>query len=330
MNDLPRRLLLGGLVGALAITAACRLPPPAKFATQPRDGDHFCILGDVRRPHPAAFWMRSNDAERDRLVQAVAKERPAFVAMTGDFVFYGSSAAQWAKFDRTFAPLRRAGIGLLPALGNHEFIGADADGLNNYFARFPGLGRQRWYRRDFRGLALLVLDSNHGSMSGAAWRAQRAWFARHLSRAEQDPRVRAVLVFLHHPPYTNSRTHADAGRVHRDLVPLFFRSPKTLALVAGHVHSYERFVRHGKTFLNSGGGGARQTRLYSGNRRRHMDDKYPGDARRPLHYVSVRFTDGGLSLTVKGLHRGAGKLHLMERFFWAWPARKPKTIPAKP
>lgn len=315
------RWLIAALAGGIISAACCCTPPPMTYPTQPLDKDRFCILGDVRRPHPWQFWTPHNDRERDRLVRAVVAERPAFVAMTGDFVFSGSSARQWARFDRVFAPLRRASIPILPTLGNHEYVGSDGRAMRNYFTRFGDLKGRKWYRRDLRSIALLLLDSNKKSLGPAAWKSQRTWFASQLAAADRDPRVRAVLVFLHHPPYTNSSRHSDRISVQRDLVPLFARSPKTLALVAGHVHSYERFVRQGKTYVNSGGGGATPSRLLTNADRRHPDDRFLGPAVRSFHYLSVRITDVGLAVTVRGLRRGATRFHVMERFTWPWPAK---------
>jgi 3',5'-cyclic AMP phosphodiesterase CpdA len=301
--------------------AACSVPPAATYPTQPTDVDRFCVLNDVRRTHPLNFWSPTHDRERNRLVRAVAAERPSFVAMNGDFVFYGSSARQWAWFDRVFAPLRQASIPIIPTLGNHEYIGSDTSAMRNYFARFPSLKGQKWYRRNLRSVALLMLDSNRKSLGPEAWKSQRLWFASQLAAADRDPRVRAVLVFLHHPPYTNSSRHSESSAVKRDVVPLFLRSRKGVALVGGHVHSYERFLRQGKTFLNSGGGGATPTRLRTGAQRRHTDDRFAGPAVRSFHYLSVRFTDAGLAVTVRGLRRGAKRFHVMERFTWPWPAK---------
>lgn len=312
--------LFGVLLGA---GVGCSVPPPATYRTQPGAADHFCILGDTRLPHVLKFWTSSNRQERRLLVRAVAAERPAFVLMSGDFVQSGGSARQWAWFDRVFAPLRKASVAVLPALGNHDLNGGVRRGLNNYFARFPELRRRRWYRRDYRSITLLMLDSNRDRLTRAQWRRQRSWFEAQLAAADRDPRIRAVIVTLHHAPLTNSSKHADDPHVNRDLVPAFLRARKTVALVAAHVHTYERFVRRGKTFLNSGGGGAPPRSLYLGRRRRHRDDRFSGPAVRPFHYVSVRLTPAGLVATTRGLRLGARRLHVMERFTWPWPAAVP-------
>jgi 3',5'-cyclic AMP phosphodiesterase CpdA len=313
-------LLVVVLVGA---AGGCSVPPPARYTTRPGAADHFSILGDTRQRHPLRFWVRTHNRERRLLARAVAAERPAFVIMSGDFVVSGASVRRWAWFDRVYAPLRAAGIAVLPALGNHELLGGRRQGLRHYFARFPGLARQRWYRRDWKGVVLLTLDSNRSHMSRALWRQQRAWFAAQLRGADRDPKVRAVVVTVHHPPFTNSTDHGDDRDVRRELLPAFMNARKTVALVAGHVHTYERFVRRGKTFLNSGGGGAPRCAVLVGARRRHTDDRFRGPAWRPFHYVTVRLTPQGLAGTVRGMQPGAARMHTLERFLWAWPGGAP-------
>jgi Calcineurin-like phosphoesterase len=309
--------LVGGAVG-------CAVPAPATYRTRPGTAEHFCILGDTRRPHPLNLWTSNNKRERRILARAVAAQRPAFVIMGGDLVQSGDSARQWAWFDRVYAPLRRASIAILPVLGNHELYGGVQSGLDNYFVRFPGLGRQRWYRRDYRSVALLMLDSNRAHMSATQWHQQRAWFRTQLAAADRDPRVRAVIVTVHHAPITNSTKHVDNPHVNRDLVPAFLKARKTVAMVSAHVHTYERFLRRGKTFLNSGGGGAPRRSLFLGAKRRHRDDLFGGGAVRPFHYVTVRLTPTGLAATTRGVRRGKVPLYTMERFTWPWPGLGPR------
>src|SRR4030095_4798057 len=86
---------------------------------------------------------------------------------------------------------------------------------------------------------------------------------------------------------TNSTLVADNRAVQRTFVPPFLQSPKTLAMVAGHVHSYERYTRSGKTFLVTGGGGPRM-RLATGRRRRHGDDCFAGPPLRGFPFLLLR------------------------------------------
>ena len=239
------------------------------------------------------------------------------------------TARRWQP-DRTFAPLRRARIPILPTLGNHDHRGEGDEALTHYFTRFPELGRRHFYRRDLHGLVLLVLDSTREALDKKTWDTQWRWFVAELKAADRNPRVRGVLVLLHHPPYTNSSRHADSRPVKGDLVPPFVDARKTMVMVASHVHSYGRFLRQGKTFLNTGGGGAPRRKLLTGSRRRHADDQYTDGAIRPFHFVSVSIEEIGLVFTARGLHKGAKQIHVMERFTLPWPSRHGRFDPHSP
>ena len=81
----------------------------------------FAAVGDLQRTSLAEVWRESNDIERDRIVRSIAEEAPDFVALLGDLVFRGSSAAEWARFDALAAPLREGRIPVVPIFGNHEY-----------------------------------------------------------------------------------------------------------------------------------------------------------------------------------------------------------------
>jgi hypothetical protein len=333
LRRIPRALPGLGALIALLLFAGCPSPKPRQYHTRPRATAHFVILGDVRPKFALNLSARNNDRERAVLIREVAARRPAFVAIHGDLVFRGSSARQWAWFDQTFAPLRWARIPILPALGNHEYVGDDEEALDHYFARFPDLQRQHWYRRDLGELAILVLDSNREELGAKRWAAQLRWLAGQLRSIDADPKLRGAVVFVHHPVITNSSRHKGYPALRKGVMPLFVQARKTLALVAGHVHTYERFARHGKVLLNTGGGGAPRRKLLRGKSRRHHDDLFDGPALRPFHFLMVELTPTGLRWTAHGLRAGAEKLHLMERFSTPYPPManaRPRPADARP
>ena len=259
--------------------AACRsapLPPPRPFTAEIDGGaDRFLVIGDSRRGFPIVEWgAQPSDAERIEYARALRDERPAFVAHVGDIARTGAQPAAWRDFDVDFAPLRDAGVALLPALGNHEYRGANGPALDLYFARFPALGRCHCYTRTFRGVRLVFLDSNVDEAQAPGADEQLAWLAAELDRTHDDDAVRAVMVFAHHPPYTNRVHPSESDWVRDHVVPLLSRYPKARALFAGHVHSYERFVVDGVHCVVTGGAGSPLHAL------RDPDDD---DARPDLH-----------------------------------------------
>jgi 3',5'-cyclic AMP phosphodiesterase CpdA len=279
----------------------------------------FAAVGDLQRTSLAEVWRESNDRERDRVIRSIAEDGPDFVALLGDLVFRGSSVAEWARFDTLAAPLREAGIPAVPILGNHEYWVARRRALANFFARFPSLAGRHWHAARYGPLALVALDSNIRFLPPAAWEEQRSWFAGELARADADRQVRGTLVLVHHPPYTNSTVTGDETHVQRAFVPPFAAAEKAIVMLSGHVHSYERFERGGKTYVVAGGGGGPRARLAAGERRRHADDLFDGPPVRHFHYILSTVTAEGLSFEMKGMDKGGSAFEPLDCFLLPWP-----------
>ncbi len=296
------------------------------LAAAPHEGEiafrsgRFAAVGDLQRTSRAEVWRESNDRERERILLSIAEETPDFVALLGDLVFRGSSAAEWSRFDVLAAPLREARIPVVPILGNHEYWLARGPALANFFARFPALGGRHWHEARYGPLAVIALDSNLRFLSPAAWIEQGRWFAASLAASDADPEVRGVLVLVHHPPYTNSTVTSDEIHVQRAFVPAFAAASKTVAMISGHVHSYERFSRGGKTYLVAGGGGGPRVRLAAGVGRRHADDLFEGPAVRHFHYLVGTVDPEGLTIEMKGIPKGGERFEPLDRFVLGWPS----------
>jgi hypothetical protein len=266
----------------------------------------FLAVGDLQRTSWLEVWRESNLPERRVLVEAIARERADFLVLLGDMVFRGDSAADWKDFDSLTAPL--AHLPMLPILGNHDYGLRAASAMKHLRKRFPSLSS--YYARTYGPLRLLFLDSNRSRMGG--WAEQERWFRDALEEADRDERIGAVLVFVHHPPFTNSTISGDDRDVRAELVPHYSRAKKTRAMISGHVHSYERFERDGKLYVVSGGGGGPRARLHAGQRRRH-DDLHAGAPLRPFHYL--RFTLGdALTVEARGIEKGGELLSELDRF----------------
>jgi hypothetical protein len=279
----------------------------------------FAVLGDLQRTSRAEFWRESNTEESRRLVAEIAARGPDFCVGLGDAVFRGSSVRDWRRFDALTAPLRDAGVPFLPILGNHEYWMRKGPALRNYYGRFPHLGGRRWYAERWGSLGLVFLDSNEGALGPGAWAEEAAWLEKTLAQLDAQPAARGVLVFSHHPPYTNSTVTGDEVHVQRAFVPPFKAARKTLAMISGHVHAFERFIRGGKTFLVAGGGGGPRVKLAHGLARRHADDAFEGPEVRPFHFLLCASAETGLDVDVVGIEKGGEAFRSLARFELAWP-----------
>jgi 3',5'-cyclic AMP phosphodiesterase CpdA len=246
------------------------------------------VYGDSRKTLGLEFWRGRFNAERLAVIRAIAGEDPDFIVHSGDLVSAGGDPAEWRDFHEEMRPVFSRRIPFFPAPGNHEYWGSAAPPLEHYFASFPALRGRRWYEVRVPPVLVLLLDSNFSRLSPEDREAQDRWLGEALAAAERDPAVRHVLVCFHHAPYTNSLVHGDDAAVQERFVRR--RTPKIRAFIAGHVHSYERFVKDGVHFVVSGGGGAPLMPV-DVEKPIHKDE-FRGPAWRPFNYL--RFTvDGG-------------------------------------
>jgi hypothetical protein len=271
------------------------------------------LIGDLQRTHPVEriIGREQNHQARARLIAQMVRERPAGIVLLGDLVFDGSSCEDWRFFEALLWPLRRAAIPLLPVLGNHDIWGRERQAWGHLHARFPGMQRGEGRLRRYGAVALILLDSNFDGLAPRQWSTQRKWFVSTLRALDAEDATQGILVLLHHPPYTNSTVTEDDLHVQEGLVPPFLQARKTLAMISGHIHAYERFSRSGKQFIVSGGGGGPRVRLLQGHERRHHD-LYSGPSPRPFHYLRLDQEPGRVTLTVKGFYRAVESLAVLE------------------
>jgi Icc-related predicted phosphoesterase len=314
---LSRRGWFALLVLAVALDAACRrisVADDIRFT----EGRHFAVVSDLQRD---MLWdqgfvpSETNDAERVLIIGEIAKRRPGLVAISGDLVGDGSSQRHWADLDDLLRPLREAKIPVVAAIGNHDYLRTGRRNLDQFFARFPYLAGRHWYSVGYGCVSIVVLDSNRDALTESEWKEQESWFDLTLRRLDGDARVRGMVVMLHHPPYTNSTVTGDETDVQEAFVPAFNRSRKTMAMISGHVHSYERFVRGAKAFIVSGGVGIPRAPLLESEKRRHTDDLFAGPAVRTFHFLDFAVNDGGIDVQVISVAPPS----VMDTFTLRWP-----------
>jgi 3',5'-cyclic AMP phosphodiesterase CpdA len=288
------------------------------------------VLGDTQRttlPEQLLLGREQNERARQALIAKLAREeRPAFVVHLGDLVSVGASAREWRYFDRLVGPLAARGIRIRPVLGNHDYWGPRTLALRHAQQRFPELAQRTFGALREGELGLIWLDSN---LKGAAAAQQLRWFESTLSDYEHDPELRGVLAFAHHPPFSNARRQERPSSALAGLLGPFFAAGKTLALLAGHVHGYERFEVRGKTFVVSGGAGGPRVSYRTGSDARYPPAYVTADGTaRAFHYLVIQAEAERLHVDVKCLELdaacSAGRLETFCLPLRAAPAAPPR------
>ncbi|MEI6224053.1 MAG: metallophosphoesterase [Deltaproteobacteria bacterium] len=164
------------------------------------------------------------------------------------------------------APLRKAGIPIVAARGNHDsYHRVDREQFAQILSPpgAPPLASDSfWYEVDMGGWRFLVLDTGSDMLGDVdpmpEGGPQLTWLEARLSEAERKGIPSIVL--LHVPPYSSGRQERGAPWVGRRVVEdVLDRHPVALVL-SGHIHAYERLVRPGfqgkpVNFVVSGGSG---------------------------------------------------------------------------
>jgi hypothetical protein len=291
---------------------ACSLPAPehgALRAERPADPPTaFVVLGDTQRTlwgEEHVFRREQNEAERVRLIDQIAnEENPAFVVHLGDLVAK-ASPPHWHYFDELTQPLAEAGIPILPVLGNHEYFGEGRHPERSARRRYPDLARGGYYAKRWGRLGLVWLDTN---LTGRRAARQAAWLDRTLDELDGTPEIAGVLVFTHHPPFTNGVARQGQKGAREQLLPLVRRSRKALVLLSAHVHGYERFDLGGLVLVVTGGGGGPRVEYRTGREQSlpPATSRLATPVPRPLNYLVVRDTGGGLAVTTRCLAESRG------------------------
>ena len=293
------------VLGFLSPPARTPLPQRAPSEAVPFT---FAVVGDSRGEGWLEGLFLGNPGRARRIVvDRMAASDPAFVVNTGDFVRGGGDRKDWLEFEQLNKVFKDKRIPYFPVLGNHEYSGEQTKLLAGYFESFPVLKDQLWYTLTYGNCGLIMLDSNFSKQSKEQAERQNKWLEEALSKYQADSNIAFVFVFLHHPPYTNSRRHKPDRRVQEDFVPLLRSCPKVKFVFSGHVHAYERFKMNGINYVVTGGGGAPLETLLPAGRSRYRDRYDPtGTKPRGIHFCLV--TVGRDSIELKTLNLDLAKL----------------------
>ncbi|MBS3736419.1 MAG: metallophosphoesterase family protein [Candidatus Bipolaricaulota bacterium] len=207
---------------------------------------------------------------------------PSFIIHTGDLV-ESPVSNNWSDFFWAIKPFSKS-TPILPVLGNHE---RNHESYYDAFGLPQGGGDygEQWYSFSHGGAKFIVLDSNADQMGLSNFLEEREWLVEEL---ENNTKPVTVVIF-HHPIYSSVYSEGvDAGLA--DSWGSLFEKHGVDLVFNGHVHSYERAVKNGVTYVVTGGGGAPTGNLSS---RFDFSRKAKGDS---LHYVRVSMDKSEIKL----------------------------------
>ncbi|MFC5942796.1 DNRLRE domain-containing protein [Micromonospora harpali] len=183
----------------------------------------------------AAGDIASCDRDNDEQTARILDREPGTVAALGDLVYETGTPAE---FTNCYGPTwGRHKARTRPAVGNHEYLTANAAGYFGYFGPQAGPPGQGWYSYDMPagGWHIIVLNSNCSKVGGCqVGSPQERWLRADLAA---NP-ARCTLAYWHHPIFSSG------DRERPELLPLFraLYEADVEILLSGHAHQYERFA----------------------------------------------------------------------------------------
>jgi acid phosphatase type 7 len=257
----PFRLDLGAVIGV-----------EAAAAIESRGALVFHALGDtggVKSPESqeiVVHWMENDLATLD--------PAPSFLYHLGDVVYFEGARSRY--YDQFYDPYLHYGAPIFAIPGNHDGdlgippVGFSLEGFVVNFcsatatvqpdardAPRPAMTQPNCYWTLEAPLVTIVGLYTNCPEHGVVEQEQTEWFTAELSDAATD---KALIVALHHPPYSADSHHGASPAMRELLTRAFGDSGRTPDLVlTGHVHNYQRFsVPHGGrslAYVVAGAGG---------------------------------------------------------------------------
>ena len=244
-------------------------------------------------------------AVRDAMLAATTDRRPDLFLHMGDMAYDTGTTGQFdGRFFGMYADILRH-TACWPTMGNHEGANSDSPTQSGpYYDAYVlptdgsagGLasGTEAYYAFDWGNVHFVVLDS-HDTPRGTAG-AMLTWLDADLAATDQQ----WVIVYFHHPPYTDgshdSDTESQLRQMRENALPII-EAHGVDAVLAGHSHIYERsyLLRGAYDTPTTAGGHVVDT----GDGRLDGDGAYRSGADGTLYVVAGH---GGASVGGSGNH----------------------------
>jgi acid phosphatase type 7 len=175
-----------------------------------------------------------NRCRQKYVADLIGQINPDAVLTLGDTQYEESTLEQFmASYDLSWGKYKAI---TYPAVGNHEYLTADASGYYSYFGAAAGDPSKGYYSYDLGAWHIVALNSNCNKVGGCeADSPQGQWLKADLAAHPNT----CTLAYWHHPRFSSGHHGSDAGYV--DFWETLQQAGAEIVLV-GHDHNYERFA----------------------------------------------------------------------------------------
>lgn len=237
-----RRGFLAGLASGVALASAASV----------RAADEepwLALVSDTHIPtNPGQAARGQVPADNLRAVVAdilAQPRRPEAVLINGDLALKDGQPGDYATLLAALGPLRKAGLPLHLALGNHDDRGHFRDAIRGAIGAETKVEEKQVGVFESLGHRFVVLDSldKVNGTPGRLGETQLAWLGRDLDAHKEKPAV----IFVHHNP----RSAPGIGLLDDDaLFAVLTQRPWVKALIFGHTHRWTRGREAGLHLVN--------------------------------------------------------------------------------
>ncbi|MVN92743.1 metallophosphoesterase family protein [Mucilaginibacter aquatilis] len=241
----------------------------------------FQMVGDTGSVRNPAFQREVAEEMITQFNEAKSPEdKPLFLFHLGDVVYHHGEAERY--YDQFFNPYRNYPAPVFAIAGNHDTdVNAESktpyqslDAFKQVFCSahehiVPFSNDVKWksntqpntYWTLITPLANIVGLHSNVPKFGIITNEQRAWFIEELKRAGSERPAKAIIICIHHAPYSADINHGSSLAMINFLETAFNETGvKPDIVFSGHVHNYQRFSKtysDGKEvpFIVAGSGG---------------------------------------------------------------------------
>jgi hypothetical protein len=258
----------------------------------------FHSVGDTGNTNGPKTITQVADKMVSDFDEADPADVPSFLFHLGDVVYNFGEGAYY--YDQFYEPYRQYPAPIMAIAGNHDgevyktdplptlqaflrnfcattpAVSTDAGGLSRTAQIQPGV----FFTFDAPFVRILALYSNvledpgvissEGNSTSPVSDVQLAYLTAALARAKAENYAGAVIIAVHHPPFTYGSVHSGSPRMLQDID----QAANTAgfwphAVLSGHAHNYQRFTRQVNNtqipYIVAGCGGHSINALQSGS-----------------------------------------------------------------